>query len=177
MRFAGLVRSNGGYFNQAETFGYPVSHTAAGIEGNLGVEIVPRLSLGIGASYFGAGATRRYAKLMLTSENVQFFVKYAPLRYLSDDGVVRVSLDVGLAAGRYWIRETYSDASLFSNTFVADGASMGGSGGADLSLEITAFRLVLGYAYHYAPAAVANEIGGTARAGGHVIDFGLGARF
>jgi hypothetical protein len=166
VRFAVLVRSNDGYFNQAEVFGYPISREAVGIEGMLGLELVPRLTIGVGGGYYGSGATRRGAKLMLTSESLRLLVDFAALRYQSPDEQLRVSLDVVAGAGRYWIRETYTDPSLFSNTFVSDGAGLGGSGGVDLAFDIANARVVLGYAYHYAPATITNEIGGAVRAGG-----------
>src|ERR1700743_22273 len=65
VRSGGFVRSNTQYFNESSVFGYPVSHTAAGIRVDLGAELLPRFSLVGSASYFGDGAQRRFAKLML----------------------------------------------------------------------------------------------------------------
>ena len=175
VRFAGLFRANDGYFSQAHTFGYPVSSSAPGVEVTIGVEIVPRLTLAAGGGYFGSGATRRFARLMLTSESLELMARYAPLRWESDSLMVEVAAVLG--GGRYWIRETYSDPSLFADTFTASDASMGAFGGVDASVHLAGVRFVLGYAYHYAPASIQNEIGGVARAGGHVIDVGFGARF
>lgn len=175
LRVAMLVRSNSGYFSQASTFGFPIPTTALGFTLGVGVELLPRLSLVATGSYFGQGATReQYAKLMLTSESLGLDARYAFLRW--ESAPVMGQIEARLGGGRYWMRETFTDPLLSSQSFVADGASLGFSAGLEASVHVSVFRTVVGYAYHYAPATIENRIGGAVHAGGHEISFGFGIR-
>ncbi|MGZ3449789.1 MAG: hypothetical protein ACXVEF_09335 [Polyangiales bacterium] len=178
VRAAMLIRSNSEYFHQAETFGYPVSNPAGGIVLDLGAEILPRLTLFAAGGYYGHGATREgFGKLMLTSESLLLGLRYAIKRSDVVEKVMQLQLEGWAAGGAYFIRETYSDPLLSAQTYVRDGSSAGFAGGLDASMTILAIRFIAGYAYHYAPASVSNEIGGVARAGGHQLTLGLGIRW
>lgn len=175
VRMATLVRSNSDYFRHADNFGFPVPTSALGVSLNVGAELLPRLSLVGTASYFGQGATREgYAKLMVTSESLLIGGRYAFLRF--DTAPVLAQLEVTVAGGRYWLKETFTDPLLSSQTYTANGSSLGFALGLDASIHVGPFRTVVGYAYHYAPATIGNRIGGTTEAGGHEISFGFGVR-
>ena len=170
-----LVRSNTDYFGQAETFGYPVSSVAGGLGLQVGYELLPRFSLAVTGSYYKEGSTRRFAKLVIGSESLLVHVRYAVLRLSTDP--LMAELVASLGAGRYWIKEGYSDPSLFPGTITHDGAGFGFTPGVELALHAAGVRFTLAYAYHWAPVGVSNDLGGEVRAGGHELTFGLGARF
>ncbi len=174
LRTGAYVRSNDAYFDESKVFGWPVSGTAAGIRLDLGAEVLNRFTLAVSGSYWGGGAQRRYARLMLTSESLLLLGRLALVRFASDGVVGDVSAVFG--GGRYWLRETYSDPTLFAKPYVRDAGSLGFASGVDAALSIHGLRLVVGYAYHYAPASVANDLGAAVRAGGHELSFGVGAR-
>jgi hypothetical protein len=175
LRFATLIRSNEGYFSQAGVFGFPVPTAAAGVSLTLGAEILPRVTVFAAGSYFGQGARRQeFGKLMLTSEALVVGARYAFLRASAEH--LMVQLEGSLGGGKYWMRETFYDQLLSAQTFVVDANGAGFVTGLEASLHTYAFRAVVGYAYHYAPVSISNDIGGTAHAGGHEINFGLGVR-
>jgi hypothetical protein len=175
LRFSTLIRSNEGYFSQAGVFGFPVPTVAAGVAMTLGVEILPRVTVFGAGNYFGQGARREaFGKMMLTSESLLLGARVAVLRTTADQ--LMAQLEVWGGGGKYWMRETFYDQLLSAKTYVSDSNGAGFATGIEGSFHVAAFRLVAGYAYHYAPAAISNEVGGTVHAGGHEIDIGVGVR-
>jgi hypothetical protein len=180
LRFGALFRNNTDYFSEADTFGYPIPSGAVGVVGDLGVEIVPRFTIAVAGSYYAESAKRRFAKLALSSDALLLQARFAVFRSDADDSSnvpFAGAVELVLGGGRYWIRESYSDPSLFAGSIAHDASSYGFSAGTDAWFAVGPARFVLGYAYHWAPAGITNDIGGEVRAGGHEITLGLGARF
>ena len=177
LRFGALFRNNSDYFSEASTFGYPIPSAGIGVVGDVGVEIVPRFTLAVAGNYYSEAAKRRYAKLALSSDALLVQARFAVLRTGDESVPFAAAMELVVGGGKYWIREGYSDPSLFAGTITHDDSSLGFSIGTDFWATVGPVRFVLGYAYHWAPAGITNDIGAEVRAGGHEITFGMGARF
>ena len=171
-----LVRSSDNYFQHASTFRYDLSGTAPGVAINVGVELLPRLSLLASAHYVMSGSDRADARLRLLSGAVLGMARVAFVRYASDDQRLIGDLAATVGFSRYFLRETYVNPALSATTFKNDDASFGIRLGVEPSLTFSNARVVGGYAFHYAPASVTDRIGGSAYGGGHEISLGVGVR-
>jgi hypothetical protein len=91
---------------------------------------------------------------------------------MEEKAAVQLALTGGF--GRYYLRERFLDPGLSPTVFSTTASSLGGFGGLEASVRITAFRIVLAYGYHVARAEIADRIRGTVDAGGHEISIGIG---
>jgi hypothetical protein len=170
-----LWRDDNNYFRHTKLWGYDVPREADGAMLTLGVaDLVPRLSLVAEGFYVGDGADRGTAKLRLSSGAVLGVARYAFLRSQRKPLMAEAAVVAGL--GEYFIRETFVDPNLSSMVFSQGVAHVGGLGGVEVALHASTLRLVLAYAYHYAPATISDRIRGTVDAGGHELTVGLGVR-
>jgi hypothetical protein len=171
-----LVRADDNYFQHADTFRYSIPREAGGVQLSIGAALTPRLSLLAEGFYVGDGADRGDARLRLSSGALLGIVRWAFLRWdLTDNGGwIDVSALAGF--GDYFLRETFVDPGLSPQVFTKDDSTFGGVGGVEASIVISAFRGVIGYGYHVAPATVADRIRGSVYAGGHEISIGVGVR-
>jgi hypothetical protein len=167
-----LVRSDNNYFGHANAYSYPMDPLATGVQLNLGVELVPRLTVSAAGLYAMDGANRDSAQLRLQSGALLGMVRWTFFRAGDPDAMFDLAAQGGF--GRYLIKETYIDPALSSQTFEHDDGDWGGTGGIQASLESHGFLAVVGYGFHYTPASISDRIGGTVQAGGHEISLGLG---
>jgi len=172
LRYLFLDRTDNNYFGHANTYSYPVDPGASGVQLNLGAELLPRLALLASADYAINGADRDSAQLRLQSGAVLGMLRWSVWRVGDDDMHFEAALQGGF--GRYAIKETYLDPALSPQTYEKDAGAWGGTAGAQVSFDVSGFVAVLGYGFHYAPATIADRIGGTVQAGGNEISIGLG---
>ena len=167
-----LNRTDNNYFGHANTYAYSLDPGAGGIALNLGAELLPRVSLLASALYAINGADRDSAQLRLQSGAVLGMARWTFARVGDDNLHLDLALQGGF--GRYVIKETYLDPAIAPQTYAKDDGAWGGTGGAQASFVFSGFLGVVGYGFHYAPASIADRIGGTVQAGGHELSFGIG---
>jgi hypothetical protein len=167
-----LIRTDNNYFGHANAYAYPVDPAAAGVQLNLGGELLPRLTLYASGLYAINGADRDSAQLRLQSGAVLGMVRWTFARAGDTSTHVDAALQGGL--GRYFIKETYLDPAISPQTYAKDAGDWGGTVGVQGSLTFSGFVAVVGYGFHTTPAAISDRIGGTVQAGGHEISLGVG---
>jgi hypothetical protein len=167
-----LVRDDDNYFRHTDRFNYDMPSVAGGIMGTLGGEIANRLGLYGEGFYVVDGADRSNARLRLSSGALLGVVKATLVRASADHVSVQLTSVGGF--GRYYIRETYVDRDLSPMVYSTVSHSYGGLGGIEASLTAAAFRAVIAYSYHYAPASISDRVRGSVAAGGHEISIGIG---
>jgi hypothetical protein len=166
-----LSRSDNNYFAHASAYSYSIGPDP-GIQLNVGVELLPRWSLVGSAHYSIEGADRDSAQLRLQSGAILALARWSVFRV--SDAAARVDVALQGGFGRYVIKETYLDPAISPQTYEKDDGAWGGTVGVQGSLTLSAFLAVLGYGFHYAPATIADRIGGTVQAGGHEMSIGVG---
>ncbi len=174
VRFMMLVRTDDNYFVHTSRFNYDFPQTAGGVLMSLGVALTPRLSLLGEGFYVVDGADRGDARLRLSSGALLGLARGALARFSEKDVTGEIALSGGF--GRYYIKETYVDPSLSPMVFHASDGSFGGVGSIEASITTSAFRAVIAYGYHYAPASISDRVRGSVDAGGHEISIGVGVR-
>jgi hypothetical protein len=172
LRFMDMIRTDNNYFGHANTYSYPIDPGAAGVQLNLGGELLPRLALLASAHFAIDGADRDSAHLRLQSGAGLGIVRWTVVRLGEADAHFDAALQGGF--GRYAIKETYIDPALSSQTYEQDAGAWGGMVGAQASFDVSGFVAIVGYGFHYAPATISDRIGGTVQAGGNEISIGLG---
>ncbi len=175
LRGGGYIRSNKGFVDHASVFGYDFrGGGGGGIEASY--EVVPRLSFGLSWSGFTMAATRRDAEIRITSQAVLLQARFAPYRRtFAKDFFTQLELTAG--GGAYFLRQTYDDPTLYAQPFDHRRSKPGFRVGIDASVYWKSVGFMLGYAFHYAPAYVEDDLGGKIYAGGHEISAGLSFRF
>ncbi|MFI5297076.1 MAG: hypothetical protein ACHREM_03180 [Polyangiales bacterium] len=172
LRLLMLDRNETNFVAHANTYAYSMGSTAGGVRLDLGVELLPRVSLLASAHYAIDGADRDSAQLRVQSAAAIGLLRWT----FVDASIAPVRLRASALGGfgRYVIKQTYIDPAIAPTTYEQDAGSYGGTLGVDASLFVMGFTAVVGYAYHYAPASVSDRIGGTVQAGGHEISLGVG---
>ena len=169
-----LVRDDNNYFTHATKFGYDFPNVAGGIMGTLGVALGPRVTV-LGEGFYALdGADRGDARIRLASGALLGVVRASLAR--AQDKTVLTELAVLGGFGRYYVKETYVDPDLSPMVYSTSTGSFGGVAGLEASIAAGAFRAVIGYGYHYAPATVDDRVRGSVDAGGHEVSFGIGVR-
>lgn len=175
LRGGGYIRSNKGFVDHARVFGYDFrGGGGGGVEASY--EVVPRLAFGLSWSGFTMAATRRYSEIRVTSQSLLLQARWAPYRRtFAKDFFTQLELTAG--GGAYFLRQTYEDPTLYSEPFDHRRSKPGFRVGFDASVYWKSVGFVLGYAFHYAPAYVEDDLGGKIYAGGHEISAGISFRF
>jgi hypothetical protein len=168
-----LVRDDNNYFRHASAWGYSVPNEAGGIQLALGGAI-GRLSFAAEGFYVGDGADRGDARLRIESGALLGVASYALARFAEKRNAGAFVLRAGF--GRYVLHESFVDRNLSPMVYKQDDASFGGFAGVEANLTLGAFRAMIAYGYHVAPAQIADRVRGSVTAGGHEVSIGLGVR-
>jgi len=177
-RGGGLIRDDHGYLRDARVFQYDITGGGGGAF-EVGVEIVPRLSVYGSLAGYSASSTRGDQKLTVSSSMWAFHARYALLRHWwkTADGLVMTQLEGSMGAGGYLVRDRYEDAARPDDPIVHTDRAGGWRVGGDWSIYWRSLGFVAGYAFHRSSAYVADRLGNSVRAGGHEITLGLSLRF
>ena len=174
----GFIRSDKGFYEHARAFGYPISGGGGGSL-EVGVELLPRLSIYGSWSGYSNTAERRLASITLTTQAFLLHARFAFARHEWKHrwGDVLLQGEASIGGGAYAIKSTFEDPSLYSASFDHVRRTAGARFGVDASVYWRSLGFLVGYAFHFAPAAIEDNLGGKVYAGGHEIRAGLSLRF